>query len=82
MRTVSLLILTFGLLGCGSMTMMERSPDYEAGYADGCGNAALQMPGIMFTPKRNEMTYAASEDYRRGWNSGNVQCRQQRPNGL
>jgi len=78
---VALALLLAGCSG-GRKMMMERSPDYEAGYADGCSSAAASGPGIPRTPKRNEMVYAANPDYRRGWNSGSVQCRIQGPNRL
>ena len=73
--------IALALLGCMG-PMMERSPDYELGFADGCGNAASQGPGVLRDPKRNEMLYANNADYRQGWNSGNVQCRTQLPNHL
>jgi hypothetical protein len=79
------MVLALVLLGCESPTMMmrmERSPDYEAGFADGCANAAAQGPGALKEPRRNEMLYANNADYRQGWNSGNVQCRVQLPNRL
>jgi hypothetical protein len=93
MRTIAA-ALAFLLLGCsgpmtmGTMTMgprtmgMERSPDYDAGFGDGCANAASQGPGVLQNPRRNEMLYANSADYRRGWGAGNVQCRAQLPNRL
>jgi len=84
MRTIAAAALAVALLGCsGSMTTMTmRSPGYEAGFAEGCANAAAQGPGILRVPRRNEMLYANDADYRRGWNSGNVQCRAQGPNRL
>ncbi len=84
MRTMAAAIVAFGLLGCGGpMTMMMRTPEYELGYSEGCNSAAQQSSGRPQTPTRNEMLYSGNEDYRRGWNSGNVQCRPQAgPNRL
>ena len=85
MKPIVVLALALVLLGCESpaMTMrMERSPDYEAGFGDGCANASAQGPGVPREPRRNEMLYANNADYRQGWNSGNVQCRAQIPNHL
>jgi hypothetical protein len=82
MKQIVAIAIALALSACtGSMTM-ERSPDYELGFADGCGNAASQGPGVLRDPKRSEMLYASNEDYRQGWNSGNVQCRPQLPNHL
>ena len=66
------------LAGC-SLPMMERSPEYELGYSDGCSNALAQGPGAPRDPRRNEALYANNDDYRRGWTSGNAQCRQPQP---
>ena len=83
MKHNAAIALMLALFGCtGPMMRMERSPDYELGFADGCGNAASQGPGVLRDPKRNEMLYASNADYRQGWNSGNVQCRTQLPNHL
>lgn len=82
MKHNAAIALALVLFGCTGPMMMERSPDYELGFADGCGSAASQGPGVLRDPKRNEMLYAANADYRQGWNSGNVQCRPQLPNHL
>jgi hypothetical protein len=66
------------VLAACSLPMMERSAEYELGYADGCSNAFTQSSGVPRDPRRNESLYANDDGYRRGWNSGNAQCRPDR----
>lgn len=74
MRFSAVLPVALALAGC-SLPMMERSPEYELGYSEGCSNALAQASPAQFSPRRNEQLYANNDDYRRGWNSGNAQCR-------
>ena len=81
MRGIAVAIATLILAGC-QMPEMERSPSYDAGFADGCATAAAQGPGVPREPRRNEELYARDKDYRMGWTSGLAQCRVQLPNRL
>lgn len=79
MRFLAVLPFALVLSGCSPAMMMERSPEYELGYSDGCSNGLAQGQGALKDPKRNDALFAKDEGYRRGWNSGNAQCRPVRP---
>jgi hypothetical protein len=78
MKIWAILPFALALSGC-ALPMMERTPEYELGYSEGCSSAVTQGPGAPRDPRRNESLYANNDDYRRGWNSGNAQCRPPRP---
>jgi hypothetical protein len=81
-HTLALLVLLLPLAGCGLFVsketrMLRRSPDYKAGYNDGCNSS--------YGPdanKRNDDTvvrddemYRTNKAYRTGWNTGLNACR-------
>ncbi len=80
MKPAIALVALLLLSACGTPMPMERSPDYEAGFGDGCASASATTGGRPSEPRRNEALYRANADYRRGWNSGAAQCRDQGPN--
>ena len=81
MQRIAGVALALGIFGCAGPAM-DRSPTYDLGFSDGCATASAQGPGVPRAPKRDEMLYAKDADYRAGWSSGNLQCRNELPNRL
>jgi hypothetical protein len=76
------LCLALPLAACGMFTSKEtkalrRSPDYHAGYQDGCNSAPP--PGADRTRDedlvRDAESYRSNKAYRAGWNVGVRACR-------
>jgi hypothetical protein len=76
------LLLVVPLAACGMFTSketraMRRTPDYKAGYQDGCNSAPPQ--GADRTREedkvRDEEQYRGNKAYRSGWNRGLSACR-------
>jgi len=66
-------VLALALSGCflfesKATRALRASPDYRAGYGDGCNSAAAAR-------SRDDQAYANNPAYRRGWNEGNGACR-------
>lgn len=81
-KTLIVLLLALPLAACGLFVSketraMRRSPDYKAGYQDGCNSAAP--PGADRTRDqdlvRDEESYRSNKAYRSGWNRGLSACR-------
>ena len=76
-----LALMLLPLAGCGLFTSkatraLRASPDYKAGYADGCSSAGG--PGA--NPRedsqvRDDQAFATNRAYRAGWRSGFGACR-------
>jgi hypothetical protein len=80
------LALAASLSGCGLFgpkitREMRRSPDYRAGYQDGCSSApgpdANQRNG--FDQVKDQQQFDANKNYRAGWNAGYTACRTSTP---
>ena len=61
---------------------MRASPDYKAGYGDGCASAGTKGAnprdsGLV----RDEAAYRANKAYRAGWGTGFGACRGYQPGG-
>ena len=55
---------------------MRATPDYRAGYSDGCASAGNSSANPRAdTRMRDESAYAANAAYRRGWGEGFGSCR-------
>jgi hypothetical protein len=55
---------------------LRASPDYRAGYGDGCNSAsAVSSNANADTRSRDDQAYAGNAAYRRGWNEGYGACR-------
>jgi hypothetical protein len=72
-KPAHLLILLPLLGGCflfesKATRAMRASPDYRAGYGDGCNSATAAR-------SRDDQAYKDNPAYRRGWNEGNGACR-------
>ncbi len=66
------------LAGCASRATraMQNSPDYKAGYSDGCDSAGAQGANPRANSlTRDEAAYASSAAYRSGWGAGFGTCR-------
>jgi hypothetical protein len=79
MRAILALLLLLPLMACmtNKERALRRSPDYRAGYQDGCNSAAP--PGANKREEadqvRDEAEYKTNAAYRLGWNKGLVGCR-------
>jgi hypothetical protein len=74
------LIMTSLLLlaGCASPASraMQKSPDFKAGYSDGCASASLQGANPRDAgPTRDEAAYRDNAAYHSGWGEGFGACR-------
>lgn len=80
-RPAHLLILLPLLCGCflfeSKATRAARnSPDYKAGYSDGCDSASTVSANPRAdTQVRDDQAYAENPAYRMGWNEGHGACR-------
>lgn len=81
-KTLIVLLLVLPLAACGLFVSKEtralrRSPDYKAGYQDGCNSAPP--PGADKTRQedivRDEEQFRTNKAYRTGWNRGVSACR-------
>jgi hypothetical protein len=79
MDRVMRLAMSFLLLaGCASPAerAMQNSPDFKAGYSDGCASAGLQGANKRDTSlTRDEAAYGGNPAYHRGWGEGFGACR-------
>jgi len=72
------------LMGCESAAdrAMKRTPDFRAGYSDGCASAGTQGANPRDTaPMRDEEAYRTNRAYRTGWGTGFNGCRTYQPGG-
>lgn len=77
MRKLILLSLLL-LAGCASPAerALRKSPDFQAGYSDGCASASLQGANARDTSlTRDEDAYASNKAYHSGWGEGFGACR-------
>jgi hypothetical protein len=74
-KPVMICLLFLVLAACAGGN--RNSPDFKAGYSDGCASANAQgganprESGI----QRDEAAYRANKDYRAGWGQGFGACR-------
>jgi len=86
MRALCCLILFLSLTGCGlfesrAQRAMRNSPDYKAGYNDGCASASTSGGA---NPRdtslvRDEEAYRTIPAYHSGWGTGFNGCRLYQP---
>ena len=70
------------LAGCESAAdrALKRTPDFRAGYSDGCASAGTQGANMRDTELvRDEQAYRANRAYRAGWGTGFNGCRGYQP---
>ena len=78
MRKLFLLCL-LPLAACTSAAL-RKSPDFKAGYSDGCASASMQGANKRETGfTRDDSAYQSNKAYRSGWGSGFGACRQMTP---
>ena len=78
------LSVVLALMGCESAAdrAMKRTPDFRAGYSDGCSSAGTQGANPRDTaPMRDEAAYRTNRAYRTGWGTGFNACRTYQPGG-
>jgi hypothetical protein len=89
MRAVVIFLLLLPLMGCSlfvskEMRALRKSPDYRAGYQDGCNSAWGPDADKRHddTTVRDDQQYKDNKAYRTGWNRGLNACRSRsNPNG-
>ena len=82
LRRIALLLLFVPLAACGlfqskEMRALRRSPDYRAGYQDGCNSAFGPDANKRHddTIVRDDQQYDHNKAYRTGWDRGLNACR-------
>jgi hypothetical protein len=80
LRILELLTLaSFVLAGCGMFSAADRaqrnSPNFHAGYDDGCVAASTSGANPREEPLRDEALYKSDKAYRAGWSNGFSACR-------
>jgi hypothetical protein len=68
--------------GCGlfpnaTERAVKKSPDFRAGYSDGCAAATATGANPREGPYRDEALYKVSAKYRAGWGNGYSLCRRE-----
>ena len=64
----------FALTACNTTSANTDSPEYAAGYQDGCATGGQRAARIQGEPQRDEALYQKSPDYRAGWAAGYNVC--------
>ena len=75
---VLLLLAGLALSGCQSAAdrVMRSSPDYKAGYSDGCTSAGSRGANMRDSGRvRDEQAYQTDRAYSAGWDTGFNTCR-------
>jgi len=82
MRKLILVLLVLPLTACGlfeskELRTLRKSPDYKAGYQDGCNSAWGPDADKRHddTIVRDDKQYKENKAYRTGWNRGLNACR-------
>lgn len=71
-----ILICLLPLAACTS-SALRKSPDFQAGYSDGCASANMQGANKRDTSfTRDDRAYQGNKAYHSGWGSGFGACRQ------
>ena len=76
-RLALLALIGLALTGCTSAVdrALRNSPDYKAGYSDGCASASGPGANMRDTsPVRDEQAYRGNRAYAAGWDSGFHAC--------
>lgn len=79
-RQVLAALLLFALAGCAlfpsrAERAVQKSPNFRAGYSDGCAAASTTGANYREGAYRDEALYKTSAAYRTGWGNGFSICR-------
>jgi hypothetical protein len=72
------------LLGCESAAdrALKKTPDFKAGYSDGCASAGTQGANMRDTDlMRDDEAYRGNRAYHTGWGTGFNACRSYQSGG-
>lgn len=74
---MALMVASCGLFTSKATRALRKSPDYRAGYQDGCnsGYGPDANKRRDDTTVRDDEAYQNNKAYREGWNRGNTACR-------
>jgi len=74
------------MAGCGPhiTRAMRKTPEYRAGYQDGCSSAPGPDANMRngFDQLKNDELFRTDRNYRAGWNAGYTACRSYTPQGM
>ena len=76
-RLIVFLVLGVALASCESAAdrTMRKSPDYKAGYSEGCASAGAPGANMRDTSRvRDEQAYRSNRAYNAGWDTGYHAC--------
>ncbi len=77
---LALLLTGCGLFNSRAERALKASPDYKAGYNDGCGSAGTQGANRREDSlNRDPEAFASNKAYHAGWNTGFNACRLYQP---
>ena len=71
------LLMAFALAACESTAdrALKKSPDYRAGYSDGCASADAQGANMRDSGRvRDDQAYQSNRAYSAGWDTGFHTC--------
>jgi hypothetical protein len=82
-RAVAIVVAAMLLNACETTPWrdapVDRSPNYQLGFGDGCTTASTETAGAPRYPRQNRARYEFDAQYRAGWISGHAQCAAPRP---
>ena len=73
----ALALAACGLFPSAAERAVQKSPDFRAGYSDGCAAATATGANPREGPYRDEALYRVSQPYRTGWGNGYSLCRRE-----
>ena len=76
----SAILLSLAVAGCGlfsspAQRAVQKSPNFRAGYSDGCAAVSTTGANYRAGAYRDEALYKTSAAYRAGWGNGFSVCR-------
>ena len=79
-RSLCLILAMLALSGCSlfesrATRALRASPDYQAGYGDGCSSAGGPDASHRGSDRRDDEAYKANRAYRAGFGAGLSACR-------
>lgn len=79
LKCLCAVVLPLVLVSCASRAdrAMQKTPNFRAGYSDGCAAASTEGANYREGPRRDEALYKTSAAYRAGWGDGFSICRSQ-----